>query len=89
MNSEHRAPLVTWEYCFLMCTPMTGIVDGGAKVSYQLISGAEVKRASITADDSSPLAVIGQLFEELGQAGWELVTYDSTTNKAVFKRPRT
>jgi hypothetical protein len=34
------------------------------------------------------LAAIGRLLNELGADGWELVTYDTTTNRGVLKRPQ-
>jgi hypothetical protein len=75
-----------WQYCLLTCTPMTGVEEGGVRLAYQLVTPDQVQRLEITSDDPSPLAAIGRLLNELGQEGWELVAYDTTTNRGVFKR---
>jgi hypothetical protein len=77
----------TWEYCLLTCTPMTGLDTEGVRLSYQLVTPDRVRRLELHSDDPSPLAAIGRLLNELGTDGWELVTYDTTTNRGVFKRP--
>ena len=75
-----------WEYCLLTCTPMTGLDEGGIRIVYQLIAPDKVKDSERRTDESSPLAAIGRLLNELGREGWELVTYDTSTNRGVFKR---
>jgi hypothetical protein len=77
-----------WEYCLLTCTPMTGLDKEGVRLSYQLVTPDQVQRLELHSDDPSPLAAIGRLLNELGTDGWELVTYDTTTNRGVFKRPK-
>lgn len=77
----------TWEYCLLTCTPLTGLDETGIRLSYNLITPDQVRQHELHSDDSSPLAAIGRLLNELGADGWELVTYDTTTNRGVFKRP--
>jgi hypothetical protein len=77
-----------WEYCLLSCTPMSGLNDAGIRLSYQLITPNEVHRLEIHSDDPGPLAAIGRLLNELGAQGWELVAYDTTINRGVFKRPK-
>ena len=76
-----------WEYCLLTCTPMTGLDTEGVRLSYQLVTPDQVRRLELHSDDPSPLAAIGRLLNELGAEGWELVNYDTTTNRGVFKRP--
>ena len=46
-----------------------------------------VQDLEILVGERSPMVGIGRLLNELGQAGWELVTYDTSTNSGVFKRP--
>jgi hypothetical protein len=77
-----------WEYCVLTCTPMTGLDDAGLRLSYQLAMADQVQHREVRSDDPLPVAVIGRLLNELGAEGWELVTYDTTTNRGVFKRLR-
>jgi hypothetical protein len=66
---------------------MTGLDEGGIRIVYQLVSPDEVKDSEVRTDEPSPLAAIGRLLNELGQDGWELIAYDTTTNRGVFKRP--
>lgn len=77
-----------WEYCLLTCTPMTGLDQEGVRLSYQLVTPDKVQRLELHSDDPAPLAAVGRLLNELGTEGWELVTYDTTTHRGVFKRPR-
>jgi hypothetical protein len=53
-----------------------------------LITPDQVRDSELHSDDPSPLAAIGRLLNELGAEGWELVAYDTTTNRGVFKRPK-
>ena len=78
-----------WEYCLLACTPMTGLDKEGVRIVYQLVTPDKVSDLEIHSDAPSPLAAIGQLLNGLGQEGWELVAYDTSTNRGVFKRPGT
>ena len=77
-----------WEYCVLTCTPMSGLDESRVRITYQLVLPDQVKRLQILSDDPSPSVTIGRLLNELGVEGWELVTYDMTTNRGVFKRSR-
>jgi hypothetical protein len=77
-----------WEYCMMTCTPMSGLDDAGIRLSYQLVTRDRTEHLEVHSNDPSPLAAIGRLLNELGAEGWELVTYDTTTNRGVFKRPR-
>ena len=79
--------MLSWEYCLITCTPMSGLDDSGIRLSYQLVTPEDAMHLEIHSDDPSPLAAIGRLLNELGADGWELVTYDTTTNRGVFKRP--
>jgi hypothetical protein len=78
--------MARWEYCLLSCTPMTGLDDGGIRLSYQLATPQEVRHGQLECEDPSPLAAIGQLLNALGREGWELATFDTTTHRGVFKR---
>ena len=79
--------MLGWEYCLITCTPMSGLDDSGIRLLYQLVTPEGSMHLEIHSDDPSPLAAIGRLLNELGADGWELVTYDTTTNRGVFKRP--
>ena len=79
--------MLTWEYCLIICTPMSGLDDSGIRLSYQLVTAEDAVHREFHSDDPSPLAAIGRLLNKLGADGWELVTYDTTTNRGVFKRP--
>jgi hypothetical protein len=76
-----------WEYCLLTCTPMSGLDDDGVRIAYQVIAPDAVRELKIRTGERSPLVAIGRLLNELGQEGWELVAYDTSTNRGVFKRP--
>jgi hypothetical protein len=78
-----------WEYCLLTCTPMTGLDEDGVRIVYQLVAPDQVSHLEVHSDSPSPLAAIGRLLNELGGEGWELVAYDTSTNRGVFKRPKT
>jgi len=75
-----------WEYCLLTCTPMSGLDDDGLRVVYQVVTPDAVEDLEIRTAGRSRQAAIGRLLNELGQDGWELVAYDTTTNRGVFKR---
>jgi hypothetical protein len=68
---------------------MTGFDEDGVRLVYQLVAPDQVSDLEIHSDASSPLAAIGHLLNELGEEGWELVAYDTSTNRGVFKRPKT
>jgi hypothetical protein len=67
---------------------MSGLDDEGIRVSYQLVGPNQTRQLEIHSEAPSPLAAIGQLLNELGDDGWELVSYDTTTHRGAFKRPR-
>jgi hypothetical protein len=77
-----------WEYCLLTCTPMSGLEDTGIRLSYVVVKPDQVQQQEMYSDDRSPLAAIGRLLNKLGSEGWELVAYDTTTNRGIFKRPK-
>jgi hypothetical protein len=77
-----------WEYCLVTCTPMSGLDEAGIRLSCQLVTPEQVQRLEMYHDDPLPLAAIGRLLNELGAEGWELVAYDTTTHRGVFKRPK-
>jgi len=76
-----------WEYCLLTCTPMSGLDKDGVRIAYQVIVPGAVRELEIRSGEPSPLVAIGRLLNQLGQEGWELVAYDTSTNRGVFKRP--
>jgi hypothetical protein len=77
-----------WEYCLLTCTPMSGLDEAGIRLSYQMVAADQIQRREVHSDDLLPLAAVGRLLNVLGAEGWELVAYDTTTNRGVFKRPK-
>ena len=76
-----------WEYCLMTCTPMSGLDDAGIRLLYQLVTPEGARHLEMHSDDPSSLAAIGRLLNKMGADGWELVNYDTTTNRGVFKRP--
>lgn len=71
----------------MTCTPMSGLDGGGGRIRCHIITPADSRDADIRTGEGSPLVGIGQLLNELGQDGWELVAYDTTTHRSVLKRP--
>lgn len=84
--SMASSPMPRWEYCLLSCTPLTGLDEIGIRLSYQLATPEGVRHAQMDSGDPSPLVAIGRLLNELGREGWELVAFDTTTHRGVFKR---
>ena len=78
-----------WEYCLLTCTPMSGVDEAGIRLVGQISAPDGVKEFETHSDDTSSLGAIGHLLNELGEQGWELIAYDTTTNRGVFKRAKT
>jgi hypothetical protein len=76
-----------WEYCLLTCAPASGLDDDGYRAVCQVVRGDQVESLDIRTGPRSPLAAIGQLLDRLGLEGWELVAYDTSTNRGVLKRP--
>lgn len=77
-----------WEYCLLACTPMTGLDDEGVRCAYQIIGPDGSTASELYVKESLPLVAIERLLNMLGAEGWELVAYDTTTNRGVFKREK-
>jgi hypothetical protein len=77
-----------WEYCLLASTPLSGLDDDGIRVSYQLSGPSGTERVVLQSDNPSPLGAVAELLNRLGDEGWELVAYDTTTNRGIFKRPK-
>ncbi|NLF10800.1 MAG: hypothetical protein GX597_03335 [Anaerolineaceae bacterium] len=77
-----------WEYCLLACTPMTGLDDEGVRCAYQIIGPEGSTTSELYVKESLPLVAIERLLNMLGADGWELVAYDTTTNRGVFKREK-
>jgi hypothetical protein len=76
-----------WEYCLLTCTPMSGLDDGGGRVRCQIIAPEGIEEVDISTGAHPPLVGLGQILNQLGQDGWELIAYDTTTHRGVLKRP--
>ena len=76
-----------WEYCLLTCTPMSGMDEEGIRLAYQVYGPDAVQDLEILVGERSPMVGIGRLLNELGRSGWELVSYDTSTNRGVLKRP--
>jgi len=77
-----------WEYSLLACTPMTGLDDEGVRCAYQIIGPEGSTTSELYVKESLPLVAIERLLNMLGAEGWELVAYDTTTNRGVFKREK-
>jgi hypothetical protein len=75
-----------WEYCLLTCTPMSGVDDVGIRLVGQLAGPDWVTDLEVQRDDPSPLGAVSHVLNDLGEKGWELIAYDTTTNRGVFKR---
>ena len=76
-----------WEYCLLTCTPMSGLDDDGGRVRCQIIAPEGNEEAEIPTGVKPPLVGLGQILNQLGRDGWELIAYDTTTHRGVLKRP--
>ena len=75
-----------WEYCILSCTPMPILEEEGARIVGQVFAPDGVRDLDIRTAQRSPLDAIARGLNEMGQEGWELVAYDTSTNRGVFKR---
>ncbi len=75
-----------WEYCLLTCTPMSGLDEEGVRIACHLFAPDQGRELEIRSGERSPLAAIARLLNDLGAEGWELVAYDTATNRGVFKR---
>ena len=77
-----------WEYCLLTCTPMTGLDGEGVRCSYQIIGPEGSITSELYVKEPSPLVAVQRLLNMLGAEGWEMVAYDTSTNRGVFKREK-
>lgn len=75
-----------WEYCLLSCTPMSGLDDDGYRVLCHVTVGGMTRDVEVRTRERSPMAAMGQLLNQLGEEGWELVTFDTSTHRGVLKR---
>ena len=75
-----------WEYCLLSCTPMSGLDDDGYRVLCHVTKGGRTREVEVRTSDRSPTEAMGQLLNQLGEDGWELVTFDTSTHRGVLKR---
>jgi hypothetical protein len=67
---------------------MSGLDDDGIRVSYRLSGPSGTEHVVLQSDSPSPLGAVAELLNRLGDEGWELVAYDTTTNRGIFKRPK-
>ena len=88
MTQGERPVTRHWEYCLLTCTPMTGLDEEGVRCSYQVVGPEESTTSELYVREPSPLIAIQRLLTSLGAEGWELVAYDTSTNRGVFKRDK-
>jgi hypothetical protein len=65
---------------------MSGLDDDGIRVSYRLSGPSGTEHVVLQSDSPSPLGAVAELLNRLGDEGWELVAYDTTTNRGIFKR---
>ncbi len=77
-----------WEYCLVNCTRMPGRGDAEHLVVCQLVRAESMQEIEFREGERSPLTAIAQALNRLGRDGWELVSYDTSTNRGVLKRPR-
>jgi hypothetical protein len=75
-----------WEYCLLSCTPLSGLDDDGYRVLCHVTVGGTARDVEVRTSERSPMAAMGQLLNQLGEEGWELVTFDTSTHRGVLKR---
>ncbi len=77
-----------WEYCLINCTRMPGQDEDEHRVVCQLVSADSLAEVEYRESEGSPLVAITRALNELGYKGWELVSYDTSTNRGVLKRPQ-
>ena len=77
-----------WEYCLINCTRMPGQDEGEHRVVCQLVTAGSLAEVEYRETEGSPLVAVARALNELGCDGWELVSYDTSTNRGVFKRPQ-
>jgi hypothetical protein len=67
---------------------MTGLDEEGVRCAYQIAGPEGSATSELVVKEPSPLAAIERLLNMLGAQGWELVAYDTSTNRGVFKREK-
>ena len=77
-----------WEYCLINCTRMPGHDEGEHRVVCQLVCADSLVQVEYAESEGSPLVAVARALNELGYDGWELVSYDMSTNRGVLKRPQ-
>jgi hypothetical protein len=77
-----------WEYCLINCTRMPGHRDHEHRIVCQVVVPGSITEVEYCESEGSPLEAIARALNDLGRQGWELVGYDTSTNRGVFKRPR-
>lgn len=77
-----------WEYCLINCTRMPGRQEGDHRVVCQVVRPGSLVEAEYREGAGSPLEAMAQALDALGREGWELVSYDTSSNRGILKRPR-
>lgn len=87
-NSTPAGPVPAphWEYCLVICTPLSGLDHEGVRLRCQVIGPSAVREVETQVREGSPLAGVAWLLNDLGRQGWELIAYDTSTNRGVLKR---
>jgi hypothetical protein len=67
---------------------MSGIDEVGIHLVGQFAGPEGARDIEVQTASPSSLAAVGQLLNELGEQGWELIAYDTTTHRGVFKRTK-
>jgi hypothetical protein len=75
-----------WQYRIITCTLSSGLGDGGYRAECQIVSPDSTERVEIPTGGRTPLTAVVELLNRLGGDGWELVTFDTSTNRGVLKR---
>jgi hypothetical protein len=65
---------------------MSGLDDDGYRVLCHVTVGGMTRDVEVRTSERSPMAALGQLLNQLGEEGWELVTFDTSTHRGVLKR---
>ena len=65
---------------------MSGLDDDGYRVLCHVTEAGRTREVEVRTGDRSPMEAMGQLLNQLGKEGWELVTFDTSTHRGVLKR---